>query len=33
MEKLIYVILVFGVVDNIAIYYALYRVRKHDKQN
>lgn len=33
MEKLIYVILGFGVVGNIAIYYALYRVRKHNKQH
>lgn len=32
MEKLIYVILGFGAVGNIAVYYALYRVRKHNKQ-
>jgi hypothetical protein len=32
MEKLVYVILGFGVVGNIAIYYALYKVRKHNKQ-
>jgi hypothetical protein len=31
MEKLIYVILGFGVVGNIAIYYALYRVRKRKR--
>lgn len=32
MEKLIYVILGFGVVGNIAVYYALYRIRKHNRQ-
>jgi hypothetical protein len=32
MEQLIYVILGFGVIGNIAIYYALYKVRKHNKQ-
>lgn len=29
MEKLIYVILGFGVVGNIAVYFALYRISKH----
>jgi len=33
MEKLIYVILGFGVVGNIAVYYAFYIVRKHNKQH
>lgn len=32
MIKLIYVILGFGVVGNIAVYYALYKVRMHNKQ-
>lgn len=32
MEKLIYVILGFGIVGNIAVYYALYKVRKNRKQ-
>jgi hypothetical protein len=31
MEKLIYVILGFGVVGNIAVYYALYKVRKRKR--
>lgn len=33
MKKLIYVILGLGVVGNIAVYYALYRIRKHNKQH
>lgn len=33
MEKLIYVILGFGVIGNIAVYYALYRIRKHKRQH
>lgn len=32
MMKLIYVILVFGVLGNIAIYFALYKVRKSKQQ-
>jgi hypothetical protein len=32
MEKLIYVILGFGVAGNIAVYYALHRARKHGEQ-
>lgn len=29
MERLIYVILGFGIVGNIGIYYGLYKVRKY----